>query len=275
MKNIAIFFLMLLYSSGIESQTVKIGDYYWTTKNLNVDHFNNGDIIMETKTREDWIWAAESRQPAWCYYEEDTTYGKVYNWYCVIDSRKLCPYGYHIPTKGELMSLRVLSPSSDFFAKKLTIEPVYKIEIESTKGHYESDFIACKNCSYWTEQQKANNPCSICKNKGGKWVNTGKYIPGSKYERKIQIGGWDGNNESGFSALPGPYISYEGYWRGTRRNWASTAYWSATEKWNYQGRSEEGYAMILNREDCSPNYVDFTSLWKEYGGAYVRCIRDN
>jgi len=33
-----------------ELDCVKIGDQHWTTKNLDIDHFRNGDLISESKT---------------------------------------------------------------------------------------------------------------------------------------------------------------------------------------------------------------------------------
>lgn len=88
---------------------VKIGDQVWMTKNLNVDKFRNGDPIPEAKTNEDWEQAGKSKQPAWCYYDNDTVngekYGKLYNWYAVNDSRGLAPNGWHIPSDDEWAKL--------------------------------------------------------------------------------------------------------------------------------------------------------------------------
>lgn len=271
MKNILIIFFYILCNLHIKSQDVEIGGQYWMTKNLSVGQFNNGDKIPEVKSFDEWLWRTESRQPAWCYFESDSIYGKVYNWYCVIDSRNLCPSGYHIPSQEEWMHLRFLSPNTDSFGEKLKHEPTYKVETKFISGYYETEWITCKNCSYWTEQQKANNPCPVCKNKRGKTIKTGRYIPARKYEEKNQIGGWDGNNETGFSALPGPFINYHGWHgHGEHGSEVSTAFWSSSEKWNYQGRSEEVFAISFQGD-----YVDFRSLWKDSGGAYVRCLRDN
>lgn len=101
--------LILVLSIGLVSiiyaQTVKIGSQVWMTKNLDVSIFRNGDPIPEAKTAEEWKKAGENNQPAWCYYENDPAngakYGKLYNWYAVIDSRGLAPVGYHIPTDKE------------------------------------------------------------------------------------------------------------------------------------------------------------------------------
>ena len=89
----------------IQAQTVTIGTQVWTTKNLDVSTFRNGDVIPQASTDEAWGAAGENKQPAWCYYDNDpkngTKYGKLYNWYAVNDSRGLAPEGYHIPTNAE------------------------------------------------------------------------------------------------------------------------------------------------------------------------------
>jgi uncharacterized protein (TIGR02145 family) len=89
---------------------VSIGKQVWMSENLNVDKFRNGDSIPHAKTKEEWILAGEKKQPAWCYYENHKIqdnpkygdkYGKLYNWYAVIDKRGLAPLGWHIPSDDE------------------------------------------------------------------------------------------------------------------------------------------------------------------------------
>jgi uncharacterized protein (TIGR02145 family) len=36
------------------------------------------------------------------------TYGRLYNWYAVNDSRGLCPSGFHVPSDGEWMILEMV-----------------------------------------------------------------------------------------------------------------------------------------------------------------------
>lgn len=90
-------------SSNLEE--VKIGTQTWSTKNLNVSTFRNGDTIPEAKTNEEWKKAGEEGKPAWCYYNNDPEngkkYGKLYNWYAVNDPRGLAPKGWHVPTDAE------------------------------------------------------------------------------------------------------------------------------------------------------------------------------
>jgi uncharacterized protein (TIGR02145 family) len=85
--------------------SVTIGGKKWMSTNLNVDRFQNGDPIQEAKTEEEWKQAAQEGKPAWCFYENNPNngakYGKLYNWYAVVDPRDLAPRGWHIPTQLE------------------------------------------------------------------------------------------------------------------------------------------------------------------------------
>ncbi|WP_313808048.1 fibrobacter succinogenes major paralogous domain-containing protein [Flavobacterium sp.] len=91
------------------NSTIKIGSQVWTTQNLDVATFRNGDAILEAKTDEEWRKAQDEKTPAWCYYKNDSEngekYGKLYNWYAVNDPRGLAPKGYHIPNTTEWESL--------------------------------------------------------------------------------------------------------------------------------------------------------------------------
>ena len=85
---------------------VTIGTQVWTSKNLNVATYRNGDVIPEVQDKNAW---ANLTTGAWCYYNNDasngTKYGKLYNWYAVNDPRGLAPKGYHIPTDAEWTQL--------------------------------------------------------------------------------------------------------------------------------------------------------------------------
>jgi uncharacterized protein (TIGR02145 family) len=84
---------------------VRIGSQIWMSENLNVEKFSNGDLIMEAKSPEEWERAGKEGKPAWCYYDNNpnnnSKYGKLYNWYAVKDSRGLAPKGWHIPSDEE------------------------------------------------------------------------------------------------------------------------------------------------------------------------------
>ena len=85
---------------------ILIGNQMWTTKNLDVAAYRNGDAIPQVQDTSAW---ANLTTGAWCYYANNnangTTYGKLYNWYAVNDPRGLAPNGYHIPTDAEWTTL--------------------------------------------------------------------------------------------------------------------------------------------------------------------------
>ena len=88
------------------AQTVTIGTQVWTSENLDVATYRNGDSIPQVQDKNAW---ANLTTGAWCYYHNDdsngTKYGKLYNWYAVNDPRGLAPDGYHIPTDAEWTQL--------------------------------------------------------------------------------------------------------------------------------------------------------------------------
>ncbi len=85
---------------------ITIGTQAWMLKNLNVDHYRNGDLIPHVMDKDEW---SKLTTGAWCYYDNNPAngkiYGKLYNWYAVNDSRKLAPEGWHVPSDAELSKL--------------------------------------------------------------------------------------------------------------------------------------------------------------------------
>jgi uncharacterized protein (TIGR02145 family) len=114
MKKV-LFFTILLNSffaisqvtdlNGRTYKVTSIGNQTWMAENLDVDRFQNGDVIPQAKTAEEWNKATKKGKPAWCYCDNNPIngekYGKLYNWYAVNDPRGLAPKGYHIPSSIE------------------------------------------------------------------------------------------------------------------------------------------------------------------------------
>ncbi|MEX0811039.1 MAG: fibrobacter succinogenes major paralogous domain-containing protein [Chitinophagales bacterium] len=82
-------------------EVVKIGSQCWMAENLNTSKYNDGSPIQNVTDGYDWI---NQTSGAWVYYDNDNsyedTYGKLYNWHAV-NTGKLCPSGWHIPTNLE------------------------------------------------------------------------------------------------------------------------------------------------------------------------------
>jgi uncharacterized protein (TIGR02145 family) len=87
-------------------KTLIIGNQWWMAENLKVTHYRNGDAIL--KVTDDTVWENLTTS-AYCAYDDNesnvNTYGYLYNFYAVDDTRKLAPEGWHIPTETEWQAL--------------------------------------------------------------------------------------------------------------------------------------------------------------------------
>ncbi len=87
---------------------VKIGTQIWSTENLKVTKFCNGDSILQAQTQEDWEKAKRKKQAAWCYYEDSDdkqTERILYNYYALNDPRGLAPEGWRMPSNNDWLKL--------------------------------------------------------------------------------------------------------------------------------------------------------------------------
>jgi len=84
---------------------VDVGTQNWSTTNLRVSTYRNGDPIPFAANSSQWVNYNSSQTGAWRYYNDDPSteliYGRYYNSYAVLDSRLIAPTGYHIPTLEE------------------------------------------------------------------------------------------------------------------------------------------------------------------------------
>lgn len=78
----------------------------WMAENLRTNKYRNGATIANVTNSSQW---PNLHTGAWAYYDNDnqndTTYGKLYNWYAVTDQRNVCPSGWHLPTDAEWTEL--------------------------------------------------------------------------------------------------------------------------------------------------------------------------
>jgi uncharacterized protein (TIGR02145 family) len=213
MKHLAyiiLCFVMLFNIHLVNAQgDVTIGTQIWTSKNLDVSTFRNGEAIPEAKSKEEWAKAYKNKTAAFCYYDYDNkngkVYGKLYNWYAVNDPRGLAPKGYHIPSDEE-----------------------------------------------WT----------ILTNKlGGEEIAGKKMKSKSGWEKIINKKSVNGDNSSGFNALPGG-CNASGDFNGMT---AFGYFWSSSE--NYAGN-------VWYWRLCYGDAGVFRSPSNKNSGFSVRCLRD-
>jgi len=97
--------------------TITIGSQVWMKENLKVVHYRNGDEIQEGVT------VSIGDVGKYCWYLNNlnykNTYGALYNFYAVTDSRNLCPNGWHVPTDADWTSLETYLGGSSTAGGKL------------------------------------------------------------------------------------------------------------------------------------------------------------
>lgn len=90
---------------GNTYNTITLGTQTWMKENLKTTHFNNGDLIGTTTLATN----NDSASVYQWFYNNDTlnlhTYGRLYTWYVVNDSRNVCPAGWHVPGELEVTHL--------------------------------------------------------------------------------------------------------------------------------------------------------------------------
>jgi uncharacterized protein (TIGR02145 family) len=101
--NQLISFLTLTDIDGNTYSHVKIGNQIWMAENLKTTHYRNGDEINDGTGVGDL--STETDPNYWFAYNDNldniSTYGRLYTWYAVTDSRNICPDGWHVPTDDE------------------------------------------------------------------------------------------------------------------------------------------------------------------------------
>jgi uncharacterized protein (TIGR02145 family) len=121
-------------------KTVTIGNQEWTSENLTVEHYRNGDAIPQVQDFDAW---SKLTTGAWCWYENSSAngkmYGKLYNWYAVNDKRGLVPDGWHIPSDAEWTKLTDILGGEKTAGKKLKSKSGW---LENTISSDESGFSA-------------------------------------------------------------------------------------------------------------------------------------
>lgn len=168
---------------------VTIGTQTWTSCNLNVDIYRNGDPIPEVSDPVAW---AALTTGAWCWHSNDSAngpiYGKLYNWYAVNDPRGLAPVGYHIPTNAEWTTL------SNYLGGLSTFGAAIK---ETGTTHWRTPNTGATNSSGFTalgaSWRDINGTFATLTNEGYWWSSTA-FSVGNSYSRYVNF-----NTTTGFN----------------------------------------------------------------------------
>jgi uncharacterized protein (TIGR02145 family) len=87
-------------------EVVEIGSHCWMAENLKSASYTNGISIATGLSSTDWD---NNTTGAYKHYNDNssnnTTYGKLYNWYAINNSNGLCPDDWHVATDAEWTDL--------------------------------------------------------------------------------------------------------------------------------------------------------------------------
>lgn len=194
---------------GTSYNTITIGTQVWMAENLKTKKYNNGDLIGTTSLD---ITAENEPKYQWTYDDNESNtaiYGRLYSWYAIIDSRKICPTGWHAPSDADWSTLTTYLGGSLNAASKLK---------EAGSAHWECESYAGHPCMY---QNGASNETGFtglpggCRasnrtfsgiGKGGYWWSSSEYIGSSAWYRNMRntaptgnVASYYGNKRDGLS----------------------------------------------------------------------------
>ncbi|MGB1480766.1 MAG: fibrobacter succinogenes major paralogous domain-containing protein [Flavobacteriales bacterium] len=108
---------------GYDYATVQIGDQCWFADNLRSENYRNGDTIPSPDLDLTWTYTSIGSTRVYgesCENCESFTtlgdacdpfsiaeFGRLYNWYAVIDPREVCPVGWHVSTDADWIQLEM------------------------------------------------------------------------------------------------------------------------------------------------------------------------
>jgi uncharacterized protein (TIGR02145 family) len=206
-KNYTVRFVECTDQDGNNYPAVEIGTQFWMAGNLKTTKYRNASPIPNVTDITAW---KNLNSGAYCTYnnteDPDTinTYGRLYNWFTIKDTRGICPTGWHVPGDEEWTLLA---------------------------GYLGGDSLA-----------------------GGKLKETGT--------RHWTTPNTGATNETGFTALPGGFRSYNGRFESL----GFYGYW-----WSATGSGVD-YAWFRSLS-YSKGIAIRNWITKEFGYS-VRCVMD-
>ena len=186
----AIFNPVLSYGSvtdidGNIYKTITLGTQTWMAENLRTTRYRNGDTLPEVTGNSSW---KNLTTGAYCNYENTTdldkivTFGRLYNWFAVSDSRNLAPAGWHVATDADWMTL------TTFLGNESTAGGKIK---ETTTLHWNSPNTGATNASGLTAlpagRREYTDGSFINHGTDGFWWTSSAYNPDYSWYRYIHF----------------------------------------------------------------------------------------
>jgi uncharacterized protein (TIGR02145 family) len=229
-------------ADGNVYKTVKIGNQVWTTENLRTTKYNDNTPIPLDTSKASWAYATTAK---YCYYNNTTNadsikkFGALYNWFAV-DTKKLAPDGWHVPTDDDWKILVFYLAGKDFD---------YYDSISVNECRNEIAKILAAKTDWITNSYFGTIGCDLSK-----------------------------NNSSGFSALPGGYRGNNGNFSniGKIGHWWSTTEVMVDTSRKYQNYPDTAdHTVHAYHRSLEFNYGALVRyIYSKSFGFSVRLIKD-
>jgi len=145
-KTITFEFIPCTDGENNNYSVVKIGSQIWMAENLSTTKYNNEDEILNVTDNLQW---ENYKYGAWCEYDNlpsnGITYGKIYNFYVIEDSRNICPQGWHVPSLDEVLTLSNFLGGYEIAGGKLKEQGTTHWSEPNTGATNETGFTALPN----------------------------------------------------------------------------------------------------------------------------------
>jgi uncharacterized protein (TIGR02145 family) len=135
----------LIDIDGNKYKTITIGSQTWMAENLRTTKYRNGDPIEKANAVSAWRSIISG---AYCNFlntdncDTIVTYGRLYNWYAMADSRNVAPPGWHVPTHEDWITLITYLGGEDSAGVKLKESSTIHWSIPNTSSNNETGFTA-------------------------------------------------------------------------------------------------------------------------------------
>ena len=125
--------------------TMTIGTQTWMAENLKTTKYRNGDLIGTTTPATLDITGESAPKYQWAYDGNESnvaTYGRLYTWYAVTDTRNVCPTGWHVPNDSEWTILATFLGGDGIAGSKLKETGTTHFTTSNTGATNETGFTA-------------------------------------------------------------------------------------------------------------------------------------
>ena len=216
---------------------ITYGDQDWTVDNAAMETYRDGTPIPEIQDQEGW---GSLTTGAWCYYNNDETKGKLYNWYAVMGihdsdpdtpNKEFAPEGWRVPSDAEWTTL-----------ENYLIANGYNFDGTTEGNKIAKSMASTTDWNVSTVEGSPGNDQSPNNNSGFNAFPTGTRYPVSSF-------GNNGHRSYFWSSTEGSVNSTSAFYRLFGKEWIYLNSENSTKQFGFSVRFVSGEAVDSNDVD--------------------------